>query len=110
MFDDPRVLLGIALVVAAVLIVLHLKPLITGRPLPDWWWLRAPGRSWPPQQPRLSAAGRIVLLLGAALLAAGVVEDSVAMQLLAVVFGLTGAVLAAVGDGPRNVVRRRTRG
>jgi hypothetical protein len=49
----------------------------------------------------VSALGRILVLTSAGLLVGGILEDSLALQLMAPVACLPGALLADLGDGPR---------
>lgn len=95
------VFVWLALVLVTLLGLLHLYPLASGRPLPNWLWLRAPSRPWPPQHVRLSAVGRLLILLGVALIVVAIPLESIGLDLLACLVGLLGAVLAAEGDGRR---------
>jgi hypothetical protein len=80
--DDPRLPFYVTLALIALLAALHPYPLVRGRPLANWIWLRARRRAGPRANLGVSALGRILVLASAGLLVVGILEDSLALQLI----------------------------
>jgi DMSO reductase anchor subunit len=95
--DSPLWLVPTALL--AGLLLLHLYPLTTGRPLPNWRWMRPRRWAWPPRHVRLAALGIILVVLGVALVFLPAQPDSTigaAKLVVGVVVVMLGSVLANV--------------